>query len=59
MTKELYATICRRVNAAGNWFANTKDVDYCACMTAPEVLATDRENREDLRIFPELRRMGY
>ena len=59
MTKELFETIRNRVNAAANLFAGTEGINYCAHMTASEVMATDRENREDLPLFPELEALGY
>jgi hypothetical protein len=53
------ADITERVNAAMNFFADTQGVDYMEGFSEREVRAYDREVKEDLWVFPELRQFGY
>lgn len=54
-----FAKIKARLNKACNFFADTTDVDYCEGIDAATITRMDSENRQDIRIFPELKKMGY
>lgn len=54
-----YTDIVARVNAAMNFFADTKDVNYMEGFSAVEVMEYDSENKQDVWVFPELKKMGY
>lgn len=54
-----YASIIKRLNAASNFFADTVGVDYLEGFSAAEVRAMDSEMRTSVRLFPELKKMGY
>lgn len=54
-----YADIVKRVNAVANWFADTVDVNYVEGLSASEVRSMDADYKEDVWLFPEMKRMGY
>lgn len=54
-----YANIIKRLNAASNFFADTAGVDYLEGFSAAEVRAMDSEMCTSVRLFPELKKMGY
>jgi hypothetical protein len=52
--------IVERVNKAANFWADTKDVDYCAGLSLKEIKEYDKENFEDFFLFKkELSACGY
>jgi hypothetical protein len=54
-----YSNIIKRLNAASNFFAGTVGVEYLDGFSAAEVRAMDSEMRTSVRLFPELKKMGY
>lgn len=54
-----YNKIVSRVNAALNFFADTTDVDYMEGFSCAEVMSQDADIKQEVWLFPELRRLGY
>jgi hypothetical protein len=54
--------IVKRVNRAGNFWADTSNVDYCEGLSRREIMAQDRENQDLARrkfFRKELGALGY
>jgi hypothetical protein len=54
-----YNDIVSRVNAALNFFADTVGVDYMEGFNCAEVHEQDADIKQDVWLFPELRKLGY